>query len=93
MEFYDIPSIFQSRLRIALTASLISGPKDFTSLKNLTSATPGNLGKQLELMESEGYINCIKEFIKRRPRTTYSITDKGLKAFREYVELLEKVLK
>ena len=51
MELYEIPAAFQSRLRLAIVAALMTGPKDFTTLTKLTDATPGNLGKQLELLE------------------------------------------
>ena len=66
MELNDIPAAFQSRLRLAVVAALITGPKDFTSLTKLTEATPGNLGRQMELLESDGFVSCQKEFWGKR---------------------------
>ena len=53
MELYEIPTAFQSRLRLGVVAALMTGPKDFTTLTKLTDATPGNLGKQMELLEGD----------------------------------------
>jgi len=50
MELDQIPSAFQSRLRLSVIAALLTGPQNFRALQDLTGATPGNLGKQLELL-------------------------------------------
>ena len=91
MELHEIPAAFQSRLRLAVVAALMTGPKDFTSLTKLTEATPGNLGKQLELLEAEGFTACEKELRGRRPRSTYRLTEAGREAFLAYVRLLERI--
>ncbi|MCM1065182.1 MAG: transcriptional regulator, partial [Eubacterium sp.] len=62
-------------------------------LQHFTDATSGNLGAQLVKLEEYGYINCKKEFINRKPQSTYQLTEKGLSEFKGYVALLEKVLK
>ena len=38
MELHEIPAAFQSRLRLAVVAALMTGPKDFTTLTKLTEA-------------------------------------------------------
>lgn len=92
MELSQIPSAFQSRLRLSVIAGLLTGPKNFRALQDLTGATPGNLGKQLELLEGEGYIASKKEFVGRRPNTTYRLLPQGREQFAEYVALLETLL-
>ena len=91
MELHDIPAAFQSRLRLAVVAALMSGPRDFTTLTKLTEATPGNLGKQLELLETDGFLSCRKETTGRRVRSTYSLTREGKESFLAYVRLLESI--
>lgn len=91
MELHEIPAAFQSRLRLAVVAALMTGPKDFTMLTKLTEATPGNLGKQMELLEAEGFVSCKKEFFGKRPRTTYRLTETGRETFLAYVRLLERI--
>ncbi len=92
MELNEIPAAFQSRLRIGIVAALMTGPKDFTTLTKITEATPGNLGKQMELLEADGFILSQKEQIGKRIRSTYSLTEKGRESFRSYVLLLERMI-
>ena len=58
----------------------------------LTGATAGNLGKQLEQLEEEGYLDSKKEFVGRRPNTTYRLLPYGREQFTQYVALLESLL-
>lgn len=92
MEINSIPEIFQSKLRLAIISALITGDRTFKELKSITSASDGNLGAQLTKLEEYEYLICKKEFINRKPQSTYCITEKGIKQFREYVEMLERVL-
>ena len=91
MELHEIPSAFQSRLRLAVVAALMTGPKDFTTLVKLTEATSGNLGKQLELLETDGFLYSQQEMHGRRPRSTYRLTETGRETFLAYVRMLEKI--
>ena len=92
MELSQIPSAFQSRLRLAVVAALLTGPKNFRTLQDLTGATPGNLGKQLDQLEGEGFLASKKEFVGRRPNTTYRLLPYGREQFTQYVALLESLL-
>ena len=91
MELWEIPAAFQSKLRLGVVAALMTGPKDFTTLTKLTEATPGNLGKQLELLESDGFLSCSRELLGKRPRSTYRLTEAGRETFLAYVRMLEKI--
>ena len=44
-----------------------------------------------ELVENK-YVTVKKEFIDNKPRTTYSITPKGIDAFLNYVQTLKKII-
>ena len=92
MELSQIPAALQSRLRLSVIAALLSGPKKFRTLQDLTGATAGNLGKQLEQLEEEGYLDSKKEFVGRRPNTTYRLLPYGREHFTRYVALLESLL-
>ena len=92
MELSQIPAALQSRLRLSVIAALLSGPKKFRTLQDLTGATAGNLGKQLEQLEEEGYLDSKKEFVGRRPNTTYRLLPYGREQFTPYVALLESLL-
>lgn len=93
MELFSIPEAFTNKLRLAIISALVTGEKNFKELQRLTDATSGNLGAQLLKLEEGGYINCKKEFINRKPQSTYQLTEQGLSEFKNYVMLLEKILK
>ncbi len=93
MEINAIPEVFQSKLRLALLSALLTGTKNFRELKSVTEATDGNLGAQLKKLEEAGYIVIEKAFINRKPQTSCRITDFGKAQFKEYVEMLEGVLR
>lgn len=93
MEITSIPEAFQTKIRLAIISALIPGEKKFKELKSITSATDGNLGAQLTKLEEMGFVTIEKDFVNKKPQTTYSITKYGLTQFKEYVELLELLLK
>lgn len=92
MEINAIPEAFQTKLRLAILSSLLTGEKTFRELKNITMATDGNLGAQLNKLEEAGYITITKAFVNKKPQTTCAMTSYGRGQFREYVEMLEKML-
>lgn len=92
MEINNIPDVFGNKLRVAILAALVTDVKTFRELKGITGATDGNLGAQLIKLEECEVVASEKEFVNRKPQTTYQITDLGRKMFREYVELLEKII-
>lgn len=93
MDISTVPESFQSKIRIAVISALITGDKTFSQVKELTQATDGNLSVHLSKLEEIGYVKVLKEFVAKKPRTTYSLTEKGRSEFEEYVMLLERLLK
>ncbi len=93
MEINEIPEAFQTRLRLAILSSLLTGQKNFKELKNITCATDGNLGAQIKKLNELGYVTIEKTFVKNKPQTTCTITEYGREQFKEYVEMLENLLK
>ena len=93
MEISSMPEIFGNKLRLSVISALITGEKSFSELKKYTDATPGNLGAQLLKLEEWGYISCKKEFVSKKPQSSYMLTETGISNFKEYVEMLEKMLK
>ena len=92
MTLSDIPSAFQSKLRLAVVAALLTGPQSFKSLKTVTEATDGNLGRQLEILEEEGIIAVEKTAVGRRVGSTYTLTPEGRRLFSEYIRLLQDLM-
>ena len=92
MEINAIPEAFQTKLRLAVLSALLTGEKNFRELKNITEATDGNLGAQLKKLEEAGYITVSKAFVNRKPQTSCVLTAFGRQQFKDYVEMLERLL-
>ena len=92
MNLSDIPSAFQSKVRLAVIAALLTGPQSFKSLKTITGATDGNLGRQLEILEAEHIISIEKSIAGRRVNSSYSLTPEGRRLFSEYIRLLQDLM-
>lgn len=91
--FKPLDPLLHSELRLAVMSILMSVDEaDFVYLKEQTKATAGNLSVQLDKLSNAGYIEIKKGFQGKKPRTTCSITDKGMKAFEEYVEALRSYI-
>jgi DNA-binding MarR family transcriptional regulator len=85
---------FESRVRLGIMSVLIVNDNaGFKTLRDLLAVTDGNLASHLAALEKAGYIRVKKQFIERKPNTTYSSTAAGKKAFTEHLNLLEKFLK
>ena len=92
MEISNIPEAFSLSIRLKLISSLLNGEKTFTDLKKITKATDGNISVQLTKLEEWGYIESTKAICRKRPKTSYKITDFGIQQFEAYVNLLETLL-
>jgi len=66
---------------------------DFTTLKELLDVTDGNLASHLKALEKKDYINIEKQFINRKPNTSYSATKAGRLAFKKHIDALEQIIK
>ena len=85
---------FESRVRLGIMSILMVNDRaEFKTLKELLELTDGNLASHLSALEKASYIKVKKQFIDRKPNTTYTISRDGKKAFTEHLNLLEKFLK
>jgi len=65
---------------------------DFVFLMRQTEMTSGNLSAHLTKLESAGYIEIIKEFVAKVPRTLVRLTSEGRRAFENYRSAMLKAL-
>lgn len=89
----ELDPLLHSQLRLAVISILMNVDEaDFVYLKEKTNATAGNLSVQLDKLSSAGYISVEKGFVGKKTRTACQMTEKGRKAFEEYVEALKGYL-
>jgi DNA-binding HxlR family transcriptional regulator len=93
-DYQQIDDVIHSRIRLAIMAALIATEEiEFTALRSLTKATDGNLSANLKKLEETGYVLVKKEFINRKPVSSYSLTIEGKNAFSAYIENLERLIR
>ena len=89
-----INKAFENRTRLGIMSVLMANKSiDFVTLKSLLDLSDGNLASHTRSLEELEYIRSAKQFIKRKPNTTYSITTKGRDAFINHINALEALLK
>lgn len=83
------------RLRVMAALAAIDRKEklDFTFLRDQLELTDGNLGAHLVKLEEAGYIEVMKKFEGRKPKTLVCITGKGRDAFASHVQALEEILR
>jgi DNA-binding MarR family transcriptional regulator len=91
---HNLNKAFDNRVRLGIMAALmVNDSVDFSSLKDLLSLTDGNLSAHISALEKAGYVSVVKEFVAKKPKTSYSATPEGRTAFKEHIDFLEKLLK
>ncbi|MDX1935338.1 MAG: transcriptional regulator [Capsulimonadales bacterium] len=89
-----LDDVIHQKVRLGVMSSLMaSGDADFNFLKAALGVSDGNLSTHLTVLEEHGYISVRKEFVGRKPRTTYSPTPLGRQAFEAYVAALEAIVR
>ena len=84
---------FESRIRLGIMSILmVNDQVDFTMLKDLLDITDGNMASHISGLEKLGYLKVTKQFIGKKPNTSYAATESGKAAFAEHVKSLEKLL-
>lgn len=82
--------IFDSTIRIQILASLYTSPLTYSQLKRVCQCADGAMTNHTNKLYEAGFIDVHKEFVNKRPQTTYSITEFGKKSFKEFVQLLNE---
>lgn len=75
-----------------MSVLMVNESADFTTLKELLGVTDGNLASHTKALETEDYISIEKQFIGRKPNTSYRATPLGKAAFKEHINALEKLI-
>jgi DNA-binding MarR family transcriptional regulator len=93
-DYQQLDEVIHSRIRLAIMAVLVSVDEaEFTFLREKVKATDGNLSIHLKKLEEAGYIAVTKQFVAKKPVTTYKLTRRGRKAFETYIDRLEIMIK
>lgn len=90
----NLNKAFESKARLGIMSVLmVNEQMDFNSLKELLNLTDGNLASHLRALEEQTYVVVQKQFVGRKPNTTYQATEAGIKAFNDHLKALEMLIK
>ena len=90
----NINKVFESRVRLGIMSVLmINDSYSFNNLKAILNVTDGNLASHLKALEEKGMIKVNKQFIGRKPNTSYSATETGIADFQQHLKALELLIK
>lgn len=82
-----------NRVRLGIMSILVVNDwVEFKALKEMLGVSDGNLASHIKVLDKEKYIELKKEFVGKKPRTTYRATILGRTAFQEHLNALEALL-
>jgi len=89
----DLNKAFESRVRLGIMSILVVNDYvDFSMLKDQLQITDGNMASHLTALEKLKYIKIKKQFIGKKPNTSYIASAAGKKAFSEHLDALERLI-
>jgi len=92
--FQHLDRVIHERGRMAIMALLAANPElSFTEMRDTLKLTDGNLSVHIRTLQESGYVAVTKSFQNRKPLTTCAMTPAGRKAFADYIQLLDQIVR
>lgn len=90
----SLEKIFHEPNRLSIMSALCAAKAglSFPELKQICKLTDGNLNRHLKVLSDNSAVRIKKKFVDDKPRTTVTLSAKGLARFQEYLSALEQVL-
>lgn len=89
----ELDQLIHGRVRLGIVSALaVHDTLAFNELKELLETTDGNLSAHARRLEEGGYLDCMKSFEGRVPRTEYRLTDRGRRALKQYLDHMEALI-
>lgn len=89
----NLQKVFESRIRLGIMSALmVNDTLDFNALKELLELTDGNLASHLKALEQQEIVIVSKQFVGRKPSTTYRASEQGKDLFRQHLAALEQLI-
>ncbi len=90
----ELDRVIHERVRLGIVSALaVNKALSFNELKQLLGVTDGNLSVHARKLEEAGYVECLKSFAERMPRTEYRLTGKGRDALERYLAHMEGLIR
>lgn len=85
--------VIHERVRLAIVSALaVNESLTFNELKQLLGTSDGNLSVHARRLEEAGYVECLKSFQGRMPRTEFRLNGAGRQALERYLAHMEGLI-
>ena len=92
-DFQKLDRTIHEKGRLGIMTLLVTRPSwTFQDLKAELKMSDGNLVTHLRTLHDAGLVAVTKEVLER-PQTSYALTGKGRRAFRDYLAVLEQIVR
>ena len=92
--FPQLNRVIHEKGRLAIMSALAAAPElTFTELRDLLVMTDGNLTTHIRTLQQEGFVSIAKSYQNNRPLTSCALTAAGRKAFAQYIDLLDQIVR
>ena len=89
-----ISKIFDNKVRLGIMSILaVNEWVDFNTFKEMLNLSDGRLASHVSVLEEAHYLEVRKQFIGKKPHTSYRITPEGKKAFQDHLNILEQLIR
>jgi DNA-binding MarR family transcriptional regulator len=89
----DLDRLIHQRTRLSIVSALAVADKlSFNDLKSALRTSDGNVSVHARKLEDAGYLECMKTFAGRTPRTEYRLTAEGRRALESYLSHMEALI-
>jgi DNA-binding HxlR family transcriptional regulator len=88
-----LDDVIHAPVRLSIMAAPAGADRiDFGYLRELVEVSVSLLSKHMTTLENSGYIELIKGYHGKRPRTWYCLTDTGRTAYLDYLAALTEII-
>jgi DNA-binding MarR family transcriptional regulator len=90
----ELDRLIHERVRLAIVSALaVNESLTFNELKHLLGTTDGNLSVHARRLEEADYVECLKSFEGRMPKTEFRLTRTGREALERYLSHMEGLIR
>ncbi|WP_030452849.1 winged helix-turn-helix domain-containing protein [Herbidospora cretacea] len=89
---HNLDEVIHSPVRMSIVAVLAAaGEVEFAFVRDAVEVTDPTLSKQVTTLEKAGYVEVVKGYLGRRPRTWLKLTPEGRAAFTRHLAALKAI--
>ena len=93
-EALALDPLVHDRTRLGLLSALaVTDVMTFVELRTVLNISDGNLSVHARKLEDAGFIECVKSFVGRVPRTEFRLAGAGRRALESYLRHMEALIR